>query len=292
MEEGTFTHNSSVKEVLDTTISSRVVVKDVKKVLEDVMSGAFNNRVMRVETNDIPIHTTSKSSPQAIRFGVEIKGSHPDDEDVGDYIKPYISNESGERFIIYSGRIVWNRYNSHSYPMILGSHSLEVHDYHPIEPHSRQTYKIFGHRFEIVELGEEDASYRDLVFHFKIKGNNLLLNPVNSRSVIVKSQLPFILVASTKTHKDPSAMVPWTLKSKSSADCANAIFTFYQDKCESTADITLICQEKMFPAHKTILAARSDVFAAMFNHSTTEEGRSNEVKIKDTDSDTLARLLW
>ena len=90
-------------------------------------------------------------------------------------------------------------------------------------------------------------------------------------------------------------MVPWTLKtvkSKSSADCANAIFTFYQEKCESTADITLICQEKMFPAHKTILAARSDVFAAMFNHSNTEEGRSNEVKIEDTDPDTLARLLW
>ena len=39
--------------------------------------------------------------------------------------------------------------------------------------------------FQIEELGEEDASYRDLVFHFKIKGNNLLLSPVNSRSVII-----------------------------------------------------------------------------------------------------------
>ena len=159
MEEGTFTYNSHVKEVLDTTISSRVVVKDVKKVLEDVMSGGFNNRVMRVETNDIPIHTTSKSSPQAIRFGVEIKGSHPDDEDLGDYIKPYISNESSESFIIESGRISWDRVNFHS-----------LEDYHEIGPRSRKTYKIFEHRFEIVALGEDNDPDQDLEFCFKIKG--------------------------------------------------------------------------------------------------------------------------
>ena len=87
-------------------------------------------------------------------------------------------------------------------------------------------------------------------------------------------------------------MEPWTLKSKSSADCANAIITFYQEKCESTADITLICQAKRFPAHKTILAARSDVFAAMLTHPNTEEVKSNEVKIEDTDPGTLERLLW
>ena len=58
-----------------------------------------------------------------------------------------------------------------------------------------------------------------------------------------------------------------------------------------TTDITLICDNEKFPAHKTILGARSDVFSAMFQHNGTHEAETNEVEIDDTDARTVKRFL-
>ena len=86
-------------------------------------------------------------------------------------------------------------------------------------------------------------------------------------------------------------MVSSTVKNKSATDLANSILAIQRNE-EQTSDITLICDNRQFPAHKFILAARSDVFAAMFRHSNTKEAATNEVMIKDTDPDTLERFLW
>ena len=118
------------------------------------------------------------------------------------------------------------------------------------------------------------------------------VHDVRVNAISVSFDSIYFSVSKAKVHKDPSEMVPCSLKSKSAADLANAIFTFYQEKGESSADITLICDKKRFHAHKTILAARSDVFSAMFNHSNTEEATTNEVQIEDADPGTLDRLLW
>jgi hypothetical protein len=45
-----------------------------------------------------------------------------------------------------------------------------------------------------------------------------------------------------------------------------------------------------FACHKVILAARSDVFAAMFSHKGTTESETNEVIIKDVEPDILEQL--
>ena len=84
-------------------------------------------------------------------------------------------------------------------------------------------------------------------------------------------------------------MIDNILKNKSAFDLTKAISNLKQK--EDTADISLVCGEKRFPCHKTILAARSDVFAAMFSHSSTTEAVANEVKIDDTDPDTLDRFI-
>lgn len=47
---------------------------------------------------------------------------------------------------------------------------------------------------------------------------------------------------------------------------------------------------RQFSAHKAILAARSPVFAAMFEHG-MEESRANRVQISDIEPDTLAEVL-
>mmetsp|Transcript_15702 Transcript_15702/g.28199 ORF Transcript_15702/g.28199 Transcript_15702/m.28199 type:complete len:414 (+) Transcript_15702:161-1402(+) len=56
------------------------------------------------------------------------------------------------------------------------------------------------------------------------------------------------------------------------------------------SDITLVCDGKEFSAHKAILAATSDVFAAMFNHR-MKESLDGTVEIKELDSKVLDMLL-
>jgi hypothetical protein len=51
-------------------------------------------------------------------------------------------------------------------------------------------------------------------------------------------------------------------------------------KNELHSDVTIICQENEFKAHKNILAARSDVFTAMFAHD-TKETQTSRVEMDD-----------
>ncbi|ESN98578.1 hypothetical protein HELRODRAFT_101749 [Helobdella robusta] len=56
------------------------------------------------------------------------------------------------------------------------------------------------------------------------------------------------------------------------------------------SDTTLHVQDKQFPVHKAILAARSVVFNAMFEHE-MEERKQNRVEITDVDQDVLYEML-
>ncbi|XP_055840544.1 protein roadkill-like [Episyrphus balteatus] len=59
---------------------------------------------------------------------------------------------------------------------------------------------------------------------------------------------------------------------------------------EKFSDVTLAVGEYEFQAHKNILSARSDVFAAMFEHDMKEQ-QSNRVVITDVDHVVLQELL-
>lgn len=56
------------------------------------------------------------------------------------------------------------------------------------------------------------------------------------------------------------------------------------------SDVTLAVGGREFQAHKALLAARSPVFAAMFEHE-MEERRHNRVEIKDVDHEVLREML-
>ena len=62
-------------------------------------------------------------------------------------------------------------------------------------------------------------------------------------------------------------------------------------KNPETADIMLICNWKLFKAHKAVLSARSDVFAALFSHKGTKEDESGEVHIDDCDHEAMEMFL-
>uniref|UniRef100_A0A1A9VF19 BTB domain-containing protein n=1 Tax=Glossina austeni TaxID=7395 RepID=A0A1A9VF19_GLOAU len=59
---------------------------------------------------------------------------------------------------------------------------------------------------------------------------------------------------------------------------------------EKFSDVTLAVGGREFQAHKAILAARSDVFAAMFEHE-MEERKLNRVAITDVDHEVLKEML-
>ena len=56
------------------------------------------------------------------------------------------------------------------------------------------------------------------------------------------------------------------------------------------SDVTLCVGGKEFSVHKAILAARSPVFAAMFEHE-MEEKKQNRVDITDMDPEVLREML-
>ncbi|XP_054718544.1 speckle-type POZ protein-like [Uloborus diversus] len=59
---------------------------------------------------------------------------------------------------------------------------------------------------------------------------------------------------------------------------------------QKLSDLTITADEKDFNVHRAILAARSPVFAAMFEHDTIEK-MSNRVNISDITSDVLQLIL-
>ena len=59
---------------------------------------------------------------------------------------------------------------------------------------------------------------------------------------------------------------------------------------ESLSDVQLIVGKEVLYAHKFILAARSDVFAAMFTHE-MKESMENKVKIEDFNLEVIKEML-
>ncbi len=56
-------------------------------------------------------------------------------------------------------------------------------------------------------------------------------------------------------------------------------------------DVTLVCEGVEFRCHKIVLAARSDVFRAMFSNHYMKESQSNMVNITDSDPETVSQML-
>jgi len=96
--------------------------------------------------------------------------------------------------------------------------------------------------------------------------------------------------------KGPSSEAPGSVDFKEQVDQTPSLgdhlgtdLTFSPDT--GFSDVTLVCGERHFGCHKYVLSKRSDVFAAMFSHSDTEESKTNKVEISDLEPDTLEQLL-
>ena len=67
---------------VDTRITTTLIVKNFRGVIEDMISGDFNQEVMKVESKSIPIITSNISiDPSLIRGGINCEGTTAYDVD-------------------------------------------------------------------------------------------------------------------------------------------------------------------------------------------------------------------
>ena len=98
MEEGTRTLSlaSPLFVAVESKANSSIRIKNLNEIINDLSSGNFNEKVMIFESKAIPLQTTSKRSPQMIKFGVELKGGRAGDQSAEKVIfQPITSSDRG-----------------------------------------------------------------------------------------------------------------------------------------------------------------------------------------------------
>lgn len=83
-------------------------------------------------------------------------------------------------------------------------------------------------------------------------------------------------------------LLPESGSSKLLETLSSDLLKFYENKADT--DFVLKVDKGQFPVHRAVLAARSEVFAAMFRHGTSESD-SGETNIQDVSADTMTNVL-
>ena len=155
-------------------------------------------------------------------------------------------------------------------------HDVPSNTVQPIKLTKRSQYQC------VLILDPNNISSNALAIRSNLYPSNILLNRfgthISAKVVIIHMGFP----------------MSGTLRSD-----LGALLTFDSAMSRSKfSDVVLIALPKKdsnskpfeFPAHKVILAARSPVFARMFEHD-MQESSSNKVKVDDLDPDTLKEML-
>ena len=124
----------------------------------------------------------------------------------------------------------------------------------------------------------------DIYVKFKFKKENIKSQSQqddSSHTICCKILWHVKLTSTTSTDSPLLAM-----------DCSSGLITQLEglfDRMEFS-DVVFNIGGREFPAHKNILASRSEVFAAMFQHPTTEN-LTNKIKIEDIEPEIFRELL-
>lgn len=136
-------------------------------------------------------------------------------------------------------------------------------------------------REKVAEGGSTTPSFKGILLPCQELYNHrhtLLDN--NCLTLIVK--LRFTLTRSSLDGSDNDFLNP---PSSLSNDLSEAL------KISDFTDMTIVCDKKEFHCHKFILAARSEVFAAMLRHEFLEK-QNSRVDVKEIDAETMDLLLY
>ena len=149
--------------------------------------------------------------------------------------------------------------------------SCVCNDYKTHSPHEVCNFEGINLRYSMCKFGGEKAAMRQ---YLRV-GNDI------PEQATIRLELEFY----------PSDYEPETLQDNSD-DCTSDLKRGMAAlRKNPEADVKLICNGKQFTAHKSVLSARSDVFAALFSHKGTKEDESGEVHIEDCNHEAMEIFL-
>ncbi|XP_065199773.1 speckle-type POZ protein-like [Planococcus citri] len=115
--------------------------------------------------------------------------------------------------------------------------------------------------------------------------NNLLIN--GQLTIICDIYFSTVLDAISNTSHECKTALPYS--NAPDDDLLENLGQLLEHR--DLADVVLSVGGQDYPAHKTILAARSPVFAAMFKHDTMKENVQNRIEIEDMNVEVIGDFL-
>ena len=176
-------------------------------------------------------------------------------------------------YLTYSGTNI-----SRDYKVIV---TLSILDAHGVESHSHSSCVYY-----LTREGPPDGanpSYKvNICSREELMTHHLSYLPDNTLTVIAR--LVFV--------QEQSSDVCDHVYVDNFLDGSNSLSSDLSDAFKSTdfTDMTIVCDKREFHCHKFMLAARSEVFAAMLRHEFLEK-QSSRVDVKEIDAETMELLL-
>ncbi len=126
----------------------------------------------------------------------------------------------------------------------------------------------------------------------KVLPFKLIKEMVISKSDCQEENGSYTFACKILSHKKKESSVSSTDPPGIAMNCSNGLITHLEKLFGGMhlSDIIFNIDGREFPAHKSILAARSEVFAAMFQHP-TKENLTNQITIEDVEPEVFHELL-
>ena len=160
--------------------------------------------------------------------------------------------------------------------------TLSIKDVHGTESHSQSSCVYY-----LTREGPPDGanpSYKvNLCSREELLTHHLTLLPDNTLTLIARM---VFVQEQTSDHSDQ------VYSDQNFLDGSNSLSSDLSDAFKNSdfTDMTIVCDKREFHCHKFILAARSEVFAAMLRHEFLEK-QSSRVDVKEIDAETMELLL-
>lgn len=169
---------------------------------------------------------------------------------------------------------------------------LSGHKYYTLSDYCRFG-KSSQQRFFIYHNVYEDSENGHWIIYCIFSNDLLIEQHINGNEKMCLSTLPGLEGQPSSTPDSIIMKAKLAASAPDDSPCTLKNLSFDLSRLleqKSFSDVTLKCGDRTFSAHRNILAARSEVFSAMFQNQMIES-QTGSIDIKDIDGDVLDLLL-